>query len=863
MQARISLHFIFLELLHNFKLLFKEICWFFFKRNCEKFAIDQFDLHWKMFLWFFPRHSCSVICIVSTLFSVEFFLWFFPRHSCSVMYAVSILLLILSLLELFFKESLKTGQLQGVEVYFEMIPIDFYRIVDNRFEIYFWLFGRNQFVNCFQVFPRILTALLSEIWLENNSYGYLRKLIGDLDHFLVGAGVGLLRDGTGALTVIRQLVEVGEVAVEVHVVGVGPPVQPFTLGPVHGGQRVAVGIGRGQQVDAGGVEEPAHLGVAARVLLAQVARQVEDELTAHHLVPVNVADVLELRLHWKNKFGSFHKNRPEKSSTNSTWMFGVGKGKESVGLCVFHRWKLKRSSEKTLQNFSPSKILIGIGHQSGKMEWGICVTLDDPPLGSMTSKTNFVNVIFIINRFLVIKIVIAASSMEVNLRKWRIMFCEELICHIWTQNIDWLIDFVLSWREFSTSQGLFQGENCSCDWVFKGKIVCVIESSRVKLFVWLSLQGGKLFVWLSLQGKSCSCDWVFKGKTFQKSWFSLFSYEKQISFLGQNKNHVNSFHPQRTRFVDARIVRHLENQQRRAKDGRIFQLINARDVRAFLGHVQQYLLQLRLTMVPELHQRRSSRSRHRGLAAVNAETAQQNRRRVKMAPPTSDHLRAGQYGELSGRAACHHMVPEHNTRNVWNTVCKTHTTHNTHTIMIWHGKRKKEIPESMWKPQQESPNPSGKHDKQGGGGVKKKREKYFSVDAWCDVRAVGGGYWVVAWSGQVPCLGPHRDPIRIDFSLHFFHSFFRLGIDNGWRASKAGAWPGRAHINKSEENEKKRERSRVDRRVLRPVSVNSLFKSFLFRTIHVCIGCSGTFGWFTVQYCTACEPYFGTKFEGA
>ena len=50
-------------------------------------------------------------------------------------------------------------------------------------------------------------------------------------------------------------------------------------------------------MDAGGVEQTLDSGVAQQVLGAQVLRQVDEHLAARHLVAMDVADELHLRLH--------------------------------------------------------------------------------------------------------------------------------------------------------------------------------------------------------------------------------------------------------------------------------------------------------------------------------------------------------------------------------------------------------------------------------------------------------------------------------------------------------------------------------------------------------------------------------------
>lgn len=65
---------------------------------------------------------------------------------------------------------------------------------------------------------------------------------------------------------------------------------------LRGGLLESIWIHGGHQVDASVVDEVDDSLVALLVLVAQVLSQVDDQLSAHGLVSVHIADVLELRL---------------------------------------------------------------------------------------------------------------------------------------------------------------------------------------------------------------------------------------------------------------------------------------------------------------------------------------------------------------------------------------------------------------------------------------------------------------------------------------------------------------------------------------------------------------------------------------
>ena len=59
-------------------------------------------------------------------------------------------------------------------------------------------------------------------------------------------------------------------------------------------------------MDAGGAEEFLHHLVPGPVAVAQVHGQFEQYLPGHHLVTMHVTDILELRLHYKQKMLNIH-----------------------------------------------------------------------------------------------------------------------------------------------------------------------------------------------------------------------------------------------------------------------------------------------------------------------------------------------------------------------------------------------------------------------------------------------------------------------------------------------------------------------------------------------------------------------------
>lgn len=66
------------------------------------------------------------------------------------------------------------------------------------------------------------------------------------------------------------------------------------------GHLVAVGVHGGQDVDAGGVDEALNALISNQVLGAQVLSQVDQQLATQDLIPVNVANVLDLRLNCRS-----------------------------------------------------------------------------------------------------------------------------------------------------------------------------------------------------------------------------------------------------------------------------------------------------------------------------------------------------------------------------------------------------------------------------------------------------------------------------------------------------------------------------------------------------------------------------------
>lgn len=65
-----------------------------------------------------------------------------------------------------------------------------------------------------------------------------------------------------------------------------------------GGHLVAIGVHGGQDVDACVVDQPHDPMVSSSILLTEKLGELNEQLTAEHLVAVHVAHVLELRLHW-------------------------------------------------------------------------------------------------------------------------------------------------------------------------------------------------------------------------------------------------------------------------------------------------------------------------------------------------------------------------------------------------------------------------------------------------------------------------------------------------------------------------------------------------------------------------------------
>lgn len=68
-----------------------------------------------------------------------------------------------------------------------------------------------------------------------------------------------------------------------------------------GSHFVPVGVHGGHDVDARVMDEVCDPLVATAVLLAQELRELQQQLTAQHLIPVHVPNVLELRLHWREQ----------------------------------------------------------------------------------------------------------------------------------------------------------------------------------------------------------------------------------------------------------------------------------------------------------------------------------------------------------------------------------------------------------------------------------------------------------------------------------------------------------------------------------------------------------------------------------
>ena len=72
---------------------------------------------------------------------------------------------------------------------------------------------------------------------------------------------------------------------------------------LRGGLLETVRVHGGHEVDARVVDQVDDGLVALLVLVTQVLGQVDDQLPAHRLVAVHVADVLELRLAWDRREG--------------------------------------------------------------------------------------------------------------------------------------------------------------------------------------------------------------------------------------------------------------------------------------------------------------------------------------------------------------------------------------------------------------------------------------------------------------------------------------------------------------------------------------------------------------------------------
>lgn len=68
-----------------------------------------------------------------------------------------------------------------------------------------------------------------------------------------------------------------------------------------GSHFVPVGVHGGHDVDARVVDEARDPLVAPAVLLAQELRELQQQLTAQHLVPMHVPNILELWLHWREQ----------------------------------------------------------------------------------------------------------------------------------------------------------------------------------------------------------------------------------------------------------------------------------------------------------------------------------------------------------------------------------------------------------------------------------------------------------------------------------------------------------------------------------------------------------------------------------
>lgn len=66
-----------------------------------------------------------------------------------------------------------------------------------------------------------------------------------------------------------------------------------------GSHLIAIGVHGGQDVDARVMDQPHDPLVSGSILLAQKLGELNEQLTAKHLIAVHVAHVLELRLHWE------------------------------------------------------------------------------------------------------------------------------------------------------------------------------------------------------------------------------------------------------------------------------------------------------------------------------------------------------------------------------------------------------------------------------------------------------------------------------------------------------------------------------------------------------------------------------------
>ena len=77
------------------------------------------------------------------------------------------------------------------------------------------------------------------------------------------------------------------------------------------GELPAVGIHRGHDVDACGVEELADVHVAIVVLVTQVISQLENQFSSHGFIAMHVGHILKLRLTCNEKYSLKYSMLPE------------------------------------------------------------------------------------------------------------------------------------------------------------------------------------------------------------------------------------------------------------------------------------------------------------------------------------------------------------------------------------------------------------------------------------------------------------------------------------------------------------------------------------------------------------------------